>query len=382
MALLNIPRALLVCARGQSHDPGAGAGSPGFEHQRRLSGVLAEVHRRGRGPPCRPNTPGTPARLKPSSGPRRERSKWPGISSAAGAHLGLPNNPPRRATRRGLGPVDHAQRRQDGGDVGLHGLLGHAEAFGDLAVAQAVAHQPQHLALARRQGAEQGPCRPPAPASARAARRRAAGAGRRVAAGRSAPARPAVRGSRPICAESPAPRRHDPFAVVRGILGRAQHQDADARAQLLQALEQRAAAQVGQVVVHDHAADLRLRLQDRERLRAVGRRMDRDAGQRLRGLSSKASRNMAWSSIRSTAVMERNPRNLSAVADAATRSHARASPRPPPACAAGDVSVGRLDQAARIGVAADQQRGNRRIALYSSRSRSITCMPVSCSRRR
>lgn len=30
--LLNIPRALLVCARGQSHDPGAGAGSPGFEH--------------------------------------------------------------------------------------------------------------------------------------------------------------------------------------------------------------------------------------------------------------------------------------------------------------------------------------------------------------
>ena len=91
--LLNIPRALLVCARGQSHDPGAGAGSPASSTGR-LSGVLAEVHRRGRGPPCHGRTPGTPARRKPSSGPRRRRSKWPGISSAAGAHLGLPNNPP------------------------------------------------------------------------------------------------------------------------------------------------------------------------------------------------------------------------------------------------------------------------------------------------
>jgi FMN-dependent NADH-azoreductase len=31
--MLKVPRALVICVRGQSHDESAGAGSPGFEHQ-------------------------------------------------------------------------------------------------------------------------------------------------------------------------------------------------------------------------------------------------------------------------------------------------------------------------------------------------------------
>src|SRR3990172_10963938 len=56
--------------------------------------------------------------------------------------------PPLFPAQRGLCPVTHADFLQDVGDVVLHRALGEAEFQPNLAVAQTLGEQPQHVAFA------------------------------------------------------------------------------------------------------------------------------------------------------------------------------------------------------------------------------------------